>query len=245
LVVRGTYYHHAAHRTTRRFYGSLVEAPLVSCGLPHVLPPGSLRAALLRVRLGSTSAARCLPSPFTSPSSRGEALGRLCGRNAAHSDWTRRHQEAAPVGFFPISPRRACTCCWLKKRSKREWLVRLGLDERNVAEPMAAWLCCSSAASSVPHNPAIPNCSEWVHRTSTRLSMRSWPTSCSSSSTSGRRSTSRRPALTPRWTPERARLPRTPCLAADRVTVACAYVRSTVATALGRSHAVGAAESGQ
>jgi hypothetical protein len=33
------------------------------------------------------------------------------------------------------------------------------------------------------------------------------------------------------------------CLAADRVTVACAHVRPVVATALGRSHAVGAAES--
>ena len=71
------------------------------------------------------------------------------------------------------------------------------------------------------------------------------PTSCSRSSTSGRRSTSRRSALTPRWTPERARLPPPPCQAPARVTVACAYVRSTVATALGRSHAVGAVESGQ
>jgi hypothetical protein len=53
----------------------------------------------------------------------------------------------------------------------------------------------------------------------------SWPTSGSRSSTSGRRSTSRRSALTPRWTPERARLPRPACLAPARVTVACACVR--------------------
>ena len=217
----------------------------MSGGLPHVLPPGSLRAALLRFRLGSTAAARCLPSPFTSPSSRGEALGRLCGRNAAHSHWTRLHQAAAPVGFFPISPRRACTCRWLKKWCEREGLGRLELDERNVAEPMAPLFCCSSAASSVPHRSAIPNCSEGVQQISTRLSIRSRPTSCSSSSTSGRRSTSRRSAPTPRWTPERARLPRPPCMAADRVTVACAYVRPAAATALGHSHAVGAAESGQ
>jgi len=51
------------------------------------------------------------------------------------------------------------------------------------------------------------------------------PTSGSRSSTSGRRSTSRRSALTPRWTPERARLPRPACLAPARVTVACACVR--------------------
>ena len=42
----------------------------------------------------------------------------------------------------------------------------------------------------------------------------------------------------------RARLPRVPCLAPARVTVVCAYVRLNVSTALGRSHAVGAAESG-
>ena len=47
------------------------------------------------------------------------------------------------------------------------------------------------------------------------------PTSCSRSSTSGRRSTSRRPARSPQWTPERARrLPRPPCMAPARVTVA-------------------------
>ena len=51
------------------------------------------------------------------------------------------------------------------------------------------------------------------------------PTSCSRSSTIGRRSTSRRPAQAPRSTPERARLPRPPCLPPARVTVACAYVR--------------------
>ena len=51
------------------------------------------------------------------------------------------------------------------------------------------------------------------------------PTSGSRSSTSGRRSTSRRSAPTPRWTPERARLPRPACLAPARVTVACACVR--------------------
>ena len=99
------------------------------------------------------------------------------------------------------------------------------MDERNVAEPMAPLFYCSSAASSVPHRSAIPNCSEGVQQISTRLSIRSRPTSCSSSSTSGRRSTSRRSAPTLRWTPERARLPRPPCMAADRVTVACAYVR--------------------
>ena len=55
--------------------------------------------------------------------------------------------------------------------------------------------------------------------------LRSLPTSCSRSSTSGRRSTSKRSALTPRSTPERARLPRPPCLAPAHVTVACAYVR--------------------
>ena len=55
------------------------------------------------------------------------------------------------------------------------------------------------------------------------------PTSCSSRSTSGRRSTSRRPARSPRSSPERARLPPPPCLAAARVTVTCAYVRSDAA----------------
>ena len=70
------------------------------------------------------------------------------------------------------------------------------------------------------------------------------PTSGSRSSTSGRRSTSRRSARSPQWTPERARLPRQRCLAADRVTVACACVRPVAPTALGRSHPVGAAESG-
>jgi len=53
----------------------------------------------------------------------------------------------------------------------------------------------------------------------------SQPTSCSRSSTRGRRRTSRRPARSPPWTPERARLPRPACLAPARVTVACAYVR--------------------
>ena len=55
------------------------------------------------------------------------------------------------------------------------------------------------------------------------------PTSCSSRSTSGRRSTSRRPPQTPLSTPERARLPPPPCLAPARVTVTCAYVRSDAA----------------
>ena len=55
--------------------------------------------------------------------------------------------------------------------------------------------------------------------------MRSQPTSCSRSSTRGHRSTSRRPARSPLSTPDRARLPRPPCLARARVTVACAYVR--------------------
>jgi hypothetical protein len=121
----------------------------------------------------------------------------------------------------------------------------LEVDERNFAGPIAPLIDCQASSSSAPRRSAIPQWDPVGHRISTRLFIRSWPTSCSSSSTSGRRSTSRRSARSPRWTPERARLPRTPCLAADRVTVACAYVRSTVATALGRSHAVGAAESGQ
>ena len=52
------------------------------------------------------------------------------------------------------------------------------------------------------------------------------PSTCStSSSTRGRWSTSRRPIQAPLSIPERARLPRPPCLARARVTVACAYVR--------------------
>ena len=58
----------------------------------------------------------------------------------------------------------------------------------------------------------------------TRLSLRSRLTSCSSSSTSGRRSTSRRPALTHPSTPERARLPQPPCLPPARVTVVLSYM---------------------
>ena len=54
-------------------------------------------------------------------------------------------------------------------------------------------------------------------------------TSCSSRSTSGRRSTSRRPARSTLSAPERARLPPPPCLAPARVTVTCAYVRSDAA----------------
>lgn len=106
------------------------------------------------------------------------------------------------------------------------------MDGRNVAEPIAPLICCQSVAWSIPRRSAGLNLTELGQRRLTRLSMRLWPTSCSSRSTSGRQSTSRRSALTPRWTPERARLPRPPCLAAARVTVACAYVLSTVATPL-------------
>ena len=59
----------------------------------------------------------------------------------------------------------------------------------------------------------------------THQRLRSRPTSCSSRSTSGRRSTARRPPQTPLSAPERARLPPAPCLSPARVTVACAYVR--------------------
>ena len=50
--------------------------------------------------------------------------------------------------------------------------------------------------------------------------LRSQPTSCSRSSTSGRRSTSRRPPQAPLSTPERARLLRPRCLARARVMAA-------------------------
>ena len=60
------------------------------------------------------------------------------------------------------------------------------------------------------------------------------PTSCSRSSTSGRRSTSRRSARSPQWTPERARLPRPPCMAPARVTVAPQHL--TVAPTRRQAH---------
>ena len=107
--------------------------------------------------------------------------------------------------------------------------MRLGLDERNVAEPIAPLICCSSVAWSIPRRSAGLKLTEVGQRRSTRLSMRLWATCCSSRSTSGRRSTSRRPARSPRSSPERARLPPPPCLAAARVTVTCAYVRSDAA----------------
>ena len=55
------------------------------------------------------------------------------------------------------------------------------------------------------------------------------PASWSRRATRGRRRASRRPARSPRSSPERARLPPPPCLAAARVTVTCAYVRSDAA----------------
>jgi hypothetical protein len=231
--------------SSRRSYGSVVEAPLVSGGLPHVLTPGSLKRSLLRVRLGSAFASRSFRPIEMSSQRRMRGAVHAMAQNEAHSNCHRRRQEQAPVGFQHGPAPTAHSGLWSKKGVQGECLLRLKKCGRYFAGPIAPLIDGCMRSLSAPRRSAILQWDPVGHRTSTRLSMRSWPTSCSSSSTSGRRSTSRRPALTPRWTPERVRLPRQRCLAADRVTVACAHVRPVVATALGRSHAVGATEGGQ
>ena len=127
----------------------------MACDLPHVLPPGSLEAALLRVRLGSASAVRCLPRPFTSPSSRGEAVVQLRGRTAAdpHCNPSR---DVVVLPCLPPSP--------LAHRvrrppafgsSEREGLVQLGVDERKSAGRTSPSICSLAAPSSLPHSTAV------------------------------------------------------------------------------------------
>ena len=87
------------------------------------------------------------------------------------------------------------------------------------------WFCLIPPPRRFRTGPPFSTERHWVSEYWARLSMRSRPTSCSSRSTSGRRSTSRRPALTPPSTPERARLPQPPCLPPARVTVVLSYMR--------------------
>ena len=227
----------------------MLKPPLVSCGLPHVLTPGSLKRSLLRVRLGSAlprvpfGPLRCPASaecedPFTPwhKTWRIPTATRTVRRQRRLASNMAQRQRRTPATGRKKEPKGKAWCGW-------RWTS--GSARVEPLPRSTAWPHPRSCRTLPRFCTGLHWATECRPRLSTIGSMHSRPTSCSSSSTSGRRSTSRRPALTPRWTPERARLPRRPCLAADRVTVACAYVRSTVATALGRSHAVGATEGGQ
>jgi hypothetical protein len=124
----------------RRSYGSVVEAPLVSGGLPHVLTPGSLKRSLLRVRLGSAFASRSFRPIEMSSQRRMRGAVHAVAQNEAHSNCHRRRQEQAPVGFQHGPAPTAHSGLWPKKGVRGEGLVRLEVDERNFAGPIAPLL---------------------------------------------------------------------------------------------------------
>ena len=139
----------------RRSYGSVVEAPLVSGGLPHVLTPGSLKRSLLRVRLGSAFASRSFRPIEMSSQRRMRGAVHAVAQNEAHSNCHRRRQEQAPVGFQHGPAPTAHSGLWPKKGVRGEGLVRLEVDERTGAGPIAPLIDCQASSPSVPRRSAL------------------------------------------------------------------------------------------
>ena len=189
---------------------------------------------------------RCLSRPFTSAvlPRRGCGPAPRPGRSASSLPAASRCGCAAllctistavagrpPSSFEWEPPSEPCNTSVLWSRTEPDRHPQRSLDAASTLHIAWVGLACTDVHWPFNDPQLRPNASR--------------PTSGSRSSTSGRRSTSRRSARSPRWTPERARLPRPACLAPARVTVACACVRPAAPTALGRSHAVGATEGGQ
>jgi hypothetical protein len=76
-------------------------------------------------------------------------------QNVAHSDCNSHRQEAAPAGFQHGPAPTAHTCHWPKKGAQGEGLVRLEVDERIGAGPIAPLIDCQASSPSVPRRSAI------------------------------------------------------------------------------------------
>ena len=154
-TVKGSHIQRNPLSMGRRSYGSVVEAPLVSGGLPHVLTPGSLKRSLLRVRLGSASASRSFRPIEMTSQRRMRGAVHAVAQNEAHSNCHRRRQEQAPVGFQHGPAPTAHSGLWPKKGVRGEGLVRLEVDERTGAGPIAPLIDCQASSPSVPRRSAL------------------------------------------------------------------------------------------
>ena len=78
-------------------------------------------------------------------------------QNVARSDRNRRDSQVALTHFSQIPTWRARTCRWPFFGDRGEGRVRLRVDERNFAEPIAPLLCSRPAPPSVPRRSAGPH----------------------------------------------------------------------------------------